>query len=102
MIDSRYVATIKWDLSLGERLQALRGATSRRQLSERTRTLGRLVTHQYIQQLEQPEHQLKRIKASYLTVSLEVVETICAALEIEVTDLFDSAKIILKNPTATP
>ena len=97
MIDSRYVATVKWDKELGERLRILRGEMSRRELSQRTEEIGRLVTHQYIQQLEQPQHQLNRINSEYLTVSWDVIQVLCSALKIEITDLFtNSARIFIE------
>lgn len=94
MIDIQYIDKIRWNGELGERLQQLRGEVSRRQLAAKTEELGHRVAHQYIQQLEQPEAFVTRIKSSYLTVSIEVVQVLCQALGVELTDLFaQSAKI---------
>lgn len=94
MIDIGYIDKIKWDAELGERLKALRGKTSRRELSNRTKNFGRRVAHQYIQQLEQPEFSINRLKGDHLTVSIDVIKVIAAALGVELIDIFTkSAKV---------
>lgn len=98
MIDIKYVSAVRWDEKLGTRLKTLRGKTSRRELALRTQSKGNGVSHQYIQQLEQPQIFAKRLKTSEnLTVSFEVVQVLCEALGVDISDLFDSAKI-----TVTP
>ncbi|MEC4814988.1 MAG: XRE family transcriptional regulator [Scytonema sp. PMC 1069.18] len=94
MIDIEHIATLKWTQDQAQKLQSLRGKMSRRQLEEKTEELGLKVAHQYIQQLEQPHLFTKRLKSDTLTVSVEVVKTLCAALETDITNFFNSAKII--------
>jgi len=99
MIDVEYIDKIKWDAELGDRLKHLRGNTSRRELADRTNALGRRVAHQYIQQLEQPNFSINRLKSNHLTVSLDVVQVLAEALEVELTDVFTkSAKISTVSP----
>jgi hypothetical protein len=94
MIALRYVDRIRWDAELGARLMYLRGKVSRRELSNRTEKLGYKVTHQYIQQIEYPDRFTARVKSGYLTVSLEILEVICKALDINISDVFaQSAKV---------
>lgn len=97
MLDLKYIDTVRWDKELGQRLQALRGNMSRRKLAEKSEELGNKVSHQYIQQLEQPEVFIQRKNALYLTVSIDIIKTLCTALGAEVYDLFDSAKITVTH-----
>lgn len=99
MIDLEYVDKIKWTDELGGRLQRLRSDTSRRELANKTKELGHRVAHQYIQQLEQPSLFTQRLKSNHLTVSLEVVQVLCKALNADLTDIFTkSAKIFSEIP----
>jgi DNA polymerase III delta subunit len=66
---------------------------SRRQLTQKTEELGLRIAHQYIQQLEQPHLFTKRLKSNTLTVSVEIVNVLCAALGTDFTDFFNSIKI---------
>lgn len=94
MIDIRYVAAIRWDEDLAKRLRSLRGKLSRRALAQKTQELGRGVSHQYIQQLEQPSIFTERLKSTdSLTVSFDVVEVMCKALNADLAELFDSVKV---------
>ncbi|MEO1375063.1 MAG: helix-turn-helix transcriptional regulator [Cyanobacteria bacterium J06635_10] len=92
MIDTEYIATFKWTEKQGSKLLSLRGKMSRRELAEKTEELGTGIARQYIQQLEQPHMFIKRIKSDYLTVSVEVVQVLCEALGVDITDFFNSAK----------
>lgn len=94
MIDIEHIATLKWTQKQASKLLDLRGKMSRRELAEKTEELGTRIAHQYIQQLEQPHIFTKRLKSENLTVSREVVEVICKALEADITDFFNSAKIV--------
>ncbi len=94
MIDVEHIATLKWTEDQAQKLLAMRGKMSRRQLEEKTEELGLKVAHQYIQQLEQPHLFTKRLKSDTLTVSVEVIKILCAALETNITDFFNSAKIL--------
>jgi hypothetical protein len=93
-IDIEHIATFKWTSEQGFLLQSLRGEMSRRQLSQKTEELGLRIAHQYIQQLEQPHLFSKRLKSDNLTVSIEVMKIICTALEVDISEFFNSAKII--------
>ncbi|MEM6399173.1 MAG: helix-turn-helix transcriptional regulator [Cyanobacteria bacterium P01_D01_bin.116] len=92
MIDVQHIATLKWTQEQASKLLYLRGKMSRRELAEKTEQLGTGIARQYIQQLEQPHMFIKRIKSDYLTVSVEVVQVLCQALEVDITDFFNSAK----------
>ncbi len=94
MIDIEHIATFKWGNAQATRLAELRGSMSRRQLEQKTIDLGLKVAHQYIQQLEQPDYYANRLKSGTLTVSIEVVNVLCQALGADITDFFDTAKII--------
>ena len=92
MIDTEHIATLKWTQEQASMLLYLRGKMSRRELAQRTEELGTRIAHQYIQQLEQPHMFTKRLKSENLTVSIEVVQVLCQALEVDITDFFNSAK----------
>lgn len=93
------VATFRWNSQLAEKLRALRGSVSRRELSERTRSLPTPVSEQYIQQLESPHLFIgKAKKPKSLTVSREIVESLCEALDIGIEGLFWAAKIPYPDP----
>jgi hypothetical protein len=94
MTDIEHVATFKWTVEQASKLQSLRGDMPRRQLSQKTEELGLRIAHQYIQQLEQPHLFSKRLKSENLTVSVEVVKVLCTALEVDISEFFNSAKII--------
>lgn len=94
MIDIEHIATFRWTTEQASKLQSLRGNMSRRELSLKTQELGLRVAHQYIQQLEQPHLFTKRIKSGTLTVSIELLNVLCTALGTDVTDFFNSAKIL--------
>ncbi|MBD2497893.1 XRE family transcriptional regulator [Nostoc sp. FACHB-280] len=94
MIDIEHIATFKWGNFQAEKLAQLRGNMSRRQLEQKTVELGQKVAHQYIQQLEQPDYYATRLKSGTLTVSTEVVNVLCQALNADITDFFDTAKIV--------
>ena len=94
MIDVEYIDRVRWDSELGDRLKNLRGKTSRRKLADRTTELGRRVPQQYIQQLEQPNFSINRLKSNHLTVSLEVIRVLADALDVELTDIFTKSAII--------
>lgn len=100
MIDLKYIATIRWTPELGSRLQKLRTSKklSRYEVERRTIDLGERVAQQYLNQLENPQIQIDRINNNYLTVAIEKVASILNAMDFDLTDLFDSAKIF----TATP
>ncbi|NEP58455.1 MAG: hypothetical protein F6K31_15805 [Symploca sp. SIO2G7] len=93
MIHENHVAAIKWSDELGKRLETLRGEISLRQLEKRTEEIGDKVSFQYIQQLEQPVLFTKRTKKGYVSVSIDVLKTLCVALGTDIFDLLDSAKI---------
>lgn len=92
MIYTEHIATLKWTQEQASKLLYLRGKMSRRELAQRTEELGTRIAHQYIQQLEQPHMFTKRLKSENLTVSIEVVQVLCQALEVDITDFFNSAK----------
>ena len=92
MIDIEHIATFKWTQEQASKLSDLRGKMSRRELAQKTEELGTRIAHQYIQQLEQPHVFTKRIKRDNLTVSIEVVQVLCRALKVDITDFFNSAK----------
>jgi hypothetical protein len=94
MIDIQHIATLRWTQEQALKLQTLRGDMSRRQLTQKTEELGLRIAHQYIQQLEQPHLFTKRLKSETLTVSVEIVNILCAALGVDITDFFNSAKIL--------
>ena len=92
MTDIEHIATFKWTQEQASKLSDLRGKMSRRELAQKTEELGTRIAHQYIQQLEQPHVFTKRIKRDNLTVSIEVVQVLCKALKVDITDFFNSAK----------
>ncbi|MEA5508133.1 hypothetical protein VB735_34635 [Halotia wernerae UHCC 0503] len=94
MIDIEHIATFKWGNKQAEKLTELRGSIPRRQLEQKTIELGLKVAHQYIQQLEQPDYYATRLKSGTITVSTDVVNILCEALNADITDFFDTAKII--------
>ncbi|WP_460204406.1 helix-turn-helix domain-containing protein [Scytonema sp. NUACC21] len=94
MINIEHIATLRWTDTQAQKLLSLRGKMSRRVLEQKTEELGLKVTHQYIQQLEQPHLFTKRLKSDTLTVSVEVVNILCTALGTDIIDFFNSAKII--------
>ncbi|MDF5726103.1 MAG: XRE family transcriptional regulator [Rhizonema sp. PD37] len=94
MIDIEHIATFKWGSTQAKTLTDMRANMSRRQLEQKTIELGLKVAHQYIQQLEQPDYYATRLKSGTLTVSTEVVNVLCLALDADITDFFDTAKII--------
>jgi hypothetical protein len=96
MIDVKYIHRVIWDSKLGEQLRALRGRTSRRNLSDKTSALGRRVPHEYIQELEKPNRAINRIKSDHLTVSLDIIQVLAKALEVELTDFFTKSAIIFQ------
>jgi transcriptional regulator with XRE-family HTH domain len=73
MIPANYVSALKWDKQLGERLKSLRGRVTRRELALKVQESGQRCSHQYIQKLE---------IGSAESVSLDIVQAICSALEI--------------------
>lgn len=96
MIGTEHIASVKWTPELGEKLQVLRGDVSRRKLDEKTTELGLRVAASYIQQIEQPQRQLTRLKESYVNVSWDVVMVICKALDIDYSELFDFSVTLKK------
>jgi hypothetical protein len=97
MIGVDHIASVKWTPELGEKLQVLRGKVSRRELDEKTTVLGLRVAASYIQQIEQPERQLTRLKQPYVNVSWDVVMIICKALNIDYSELFDFSITLKKS-----
>jgi hypothetical protein len=89
MIGVDHIASVKWTPRLGEKLQILRGKVSRRELDEKTTALGLRVAASYLQQIEQPERQLTRLKQPYINVSWDIIVVICKALNIDYSELFD-------------
>jgi ribosome-binding protein aMBF1 (putative translation factor) len=94
MIDVKYIHRVRWDSELVEHLRALRGKTSYHKLSDKTSALGRRVPHEYIQELEKPNRAINRIKSDHLTVSLDIIQVLAKALEVELTDIFTKSAII--------
>lgn len=97
-VDLRLVATFHWNESLGNRLRYLREAKgfSRKALSTETQKTGKAVSESYIQQLETPHlFAGKERRGESLTVSKDVLNRICEAMNIDVTDLLPSAKLFL-------
>jgi transcriptional regulator with XRE-family HTH domain len=94
MIDVKYIHRIRWDSELVEHLRALRGKTSYRKLSDKTSALGRRVPHEYIRELEKPNRAINRINSDHLTVSLDIIQVLAKALEVELTDIFTKSAII--------
>jgi hypothetical protein len=94
MIDVKYIDRVTWDSELGEQLRALRGKTSRRKLSDKTSALGRRVAQPYLYQLEKPNFSINRFKSNHLTVSLDIIQVLAKALEVELTDIFTKLAII--------
>jgi hypothetical protein len=88
MIDVKYIDRVTWDSELGEKLRALRGRISRRKLSDKTSALGRRVSQPYLYQLEKPNSSIHRFKSNHLTVSLNIIQVLAKALEVELTDIF--------------
>ncbi|RAM47941.1 MAG: hypothetical protein C6Y22_30620 [Hapalosiphonaceae cyanobacterium JJU2] len=93
MIDIQHVATLKWGEAQARKLTELRGSTPRRQLEQKTTELGLKVAHQYIQQLEQPEYYANRLKSKTLTVSVDVVNILCKALNVDISYFFTIGQI---------
>jgi len=94
MIDVNYIHRVRWDSELVEHLRAFRGETSYHKLSDKTSALGRRVPHEYIQELEKPNRAINRIKSDHLTVSLDIIQVLAKALEVELTDIFTKSAII--------
>ena len=94
MIDVKYIDRVRRDSELGEHLRALRGKTSCRKLSDKTSALGRRVSQTYLYQLEKPKSTIKRFKSNHLTVSLDIIQVLAKALEVELTDIFTKSAII--------
>ena len=94
MIDVKYIHRVKWDSELVEQLRALRGKTSYYKLSDKTSAFGRRVPDEYIQELEKPNSAINRIKSDHLTVSLDIIQVLVKALEVELTDFFTTSAII--------
>jgi hypothetical protein len=92
MIDVKHVATLKWEYTQSNKLNELRGFMPRRQLEQKTIELGLKVSHQYIQQLEQPENHVARLKSKTLTVSIDVVKVLCEALDADIDYFFTSSQ----------
>ncbi|MCC5641113.1 hypothetical protein LC593_35890 [Nostoc sp. CHAB 5844] len=93
MIDVEHVATLKWGTIQAKKLTQLRGFMPRRLLEEKTVELGLRVSHQYIQQLEQPENYVKKLKSKTLTVSVDVVNVLCEALDANIDYFFSTSQI---------
>src|SRR4028118_1464946 len=81
MIDVKYIHRVIWDSKLGEQLRALRGKTSRRNLSDMTSAFGRRVSQKYLYQLEKPNSTIKHFKSNHLTVSLDIIQVLAKALD---------------------
>ena len=94
MIDVKYIDRVIWGSELGEHLRALRGKTSRRKLSDKTSALGRRVPREYIQYLENSDLSTDHLKGDHLSVSLDVIQVLANALEVELTDIFTKSAII--------
>ncbi len=95
MIDIEHIATLKWGNTQAKKLTDLRGNMSRRQLEQKTIELGLKVAHQYIQQLEQPDYYATRLKSGTITVSIEVINILCEALNTDINDFFTIGKIMM-------
>jgi len=95
MIDIEHIATLKWSNIQAQKLTDLRGDMSRRQLEQKTVELGLKVAHQYIQQLEQPDYYATRLKSGTITVSVEVINILCEALNAKIDDFFTAGKIMM-------
>jgi DNA-binding Xre family transcriptional regulator len=94
MVDLQHVASFRWTEAQAAKLTAIRGKMSRRQLEQKTIEIGKKVTHQYIEQLERPEYYVGRLKnGDALTVSIEVVQVLCQALEVDISEFFNTANI---------
>jgi hypothetical protein len=94
MIDVKYIDRVMWDSELGEHLRALPGKTSCRELSDKTSALGRRVPREYIQYLENSDLSTDHLKGDHLSVSLDVIQVLAKALEVELTDIFTKSAII--------
>lgn len=78
MIPLEYVGRLNWNAELGQRLKALRGKTSRRQLALRLKYLGHDCSHQNLQKVEEAKAQ---------TVPLDLILGICKALGASIGDV---------------
>ena len=96
MIDVKYIYRVRRDSELGEQLRALRGKTSSRKLSDKTSALGRRVPREYILQLEKPNLSINHLKGDHLSVSLDIIQVLAKALEVELTDIFTKSAIIFQ------
>ena len=96
MIDVKYIDRVTWDSELGEHLRAFRGKTSSRKLSDKTSALGRRVPREYILQLEKSNLSTNHLKSDHLNVSLDIIQVLAKALEIELTDIFTKSAIIFQ------
>ncbi len=96
MIDVKYIYRVTWDSELGEHLRALRGKTSSRKLSDKTSALGRRVPREYILQLEKSNLSTNHLKSDHLNVSLDIIQVLAKALEVELTDIFTKSAIIFQ------
>jgi hypothetical protein len=94
MIDVKYIYRVRWDSELGEHLRALRGKTSSHKLSDKTSALGRRVPYEYILQLEKSNLSTNHLKSDHLSVSLDIIQVLAKALEVELTDFFTKSAII--------
>jgi hypothetical protein len=94
MIDVKYIYRVRRYSELGEHLRTLRGKTSRRELSDKTSALGRRVPREYIQYLENSDLSTDHLKGDHLSVSLDVIQVLAKALEVELTDIFTKLAII--------
>jgi hypothetical protein len=94
MIDVKYIYRVRRDSELGEHLRALRGKTSSRKLSDKTSALGRRVPREYILYLENSIFPQITSRGDHLSVSLDVIQVLAKALEVELTDIFTKSAII--------
>lgn len=91
LLNTEDIAMMKWGELQAQRLRDLRGDMTRVALQERTTELGLKVTHQYIQQLENPSLFTTRLKSGVLTVSVEIINSLALALEVDTTYFYSSA-----------
>ena len=78
LIPLKYVSDVRWTQEMGHNLKSLRGKTSRRELSEKLKTIGYSCSHQNIQRIEDGVAK---------TVPYELIVSISQALDIEISKI---------------
>lgn len=97
MIDTKHISTLKWTTELGDRISEFRSdkGFTRDRVVELAAEQGGTISRKYVQLLEQPGHRISGREADYISVEIDVIQSLLAALGKDLEDLFRSAKISL-------